>query len=322
MKKKILISFMCLLLLTGCGPIAKLEDGKELVAETTDIKITADDLYKEIKDRYARDILIEMIDKAILNKIYKDDDAMKNYIDSQITSIKSQVGEDQFLAAIKYYYGVNSESEMREVIKISYKKTKAVDDYIKGLVKEDEINNYYEKNIVGDMKVKHILIKPDTTTDMSSEEITAKENEALEKAKELITRIANGEDFGELAKEYSADTASAVNGGDIDFFNVGEMVEPFYEASKALKKGEYTKTPVKTTYGYHIILLVDQKEKATLEIVKDRIIEELSNDIKENNATVSTEAIIELRKAKKLVIHDSELKKQYDEYMKELLSLE
>ena len=84
------------------------------------------------------------------------------------------------------------------------------------------------------------------------------------KLKDLIKKLNDGEDFATLAKENSDDTGSAANGGDLGYFNKGEMVKEFEDAAYNLKVNEYTKEPVKTTYGYHIILKTGEKDKAKL----------------------------------------------------------
>lgn len=90
--------------------------------------------------------------------------------------------------------------------------------------------------------------------------ITAKhilvEDEAL--AKELISRIEKGEDFDKLMKEHNVDPGATEEGYT---FTTGEMVEPFEKAAFALKENELTKAPVKTDFGYHIILRMPLSEK-------------------------------------------------------------
>lgn len=76
-----------------------------------------------------------------------------------------------------------------------------------------------------------------------------KQSEALQ----VLERLEKGESFAELARELSTDRGSGKRGGDLGFFGRGQMVKPFEEAAFRLKKGEFTKEPVKTQFGYHII---------------------------------------------------------------------
>lgn len=88
-------------------------------------------------------------------------------------------------------------------------------------------------------KVRHILVD--------------KEDEA----KAIIDQLNKGADFAKLAKEKSKDPGSKDNGGELDWGPAGRYVKPFADAVTSLKKGEYTKVPVKTDFGYHVIQVED-----------------------------------------------------------------
>jgi len=75
----------------------------------------------------------------------------------------------------------------------------------------------------------------------------------------LIAELDGGADFAQLAKDSSIDLGSGANGGDLDFFGRGRMIPPFEEAAFALESGSYTKTPVQSDFGWHIILAVDKR---------------------------------------------------------------
>lgn len=319
--KKIMIVSLCMvaLLVTGCGKIAKLENGEEVVVSINGENITANDLYNQIKDKYGRDVLINMVDTIILDKTYKTDDYMTNIINKEVDYYKGQLGEN-FLPYIKSEIGLNSEQELFTYFLLDYKRSLAIKDYVKNTVTDKEIKDYYKKETVGDIKASHILIQPNVTDGMTSEEITAKEKEAEDLAKELIKKLNNGDDFAKLAKEYGSD-GTASKGGDLGWFNKGAMDEAFEKAAFALKKDEYTLIPVKSSFGYHLILKTGEKDKPALDEVKDSVIEDIAtNKLSEGDTTIPYKALQELRKKHDLKIDDSELKKQYDSYMKKLLS--
>ena len=79
------------------------------------------------------------------------------------------------------------------------------------------------------------------------------------KAKELIVSLDGGADFAELAKSNSTGPTGK-NGGDLGWFDAGQMVPPFSAALKSMEKGQYSKAPVQTQFGWHVILLEDTRE--------------------------------------------------------------
>lgn len=91
-------------------------------------------------------------------------------------------------------------------------------------------------------------------------------------ATEVLAKIAKGEDFAALAKQYSIDPTKA-NGGDLGYFVKSAMVKEFGDAAFAMNKGDVSKTPVKSEFGYHIIKVVDKRKQAppAFDQVKDRI---------------------------------------------------
>lgn len=74
----------------------------------------------------------------------------------------------------------------------------------------------------------------------------------VDEAMALQHRISNGEDFGELAKQFSK-CPSNVNGGDLGFFGRGQMVKPFEDVAFTMGVGDVSTPPVETQFGYHLI---------------------------------------------------------------------
>jgi peptidyl-prolyl cis-trans isomerase C len=101
-----------------------------------------------------------------------------------------------------------------------------------------------------------------------------------DEAKAIIVQLQGGSDFAKLAKEKSKDPGAS-NGGDLGFFSDGDMVPEFWAAAVKLQKGEYTKTPVKTQFGWHVILLVDRRTKPTpsFEQVKDELKDQVTQEV-------------------------------------------
>jgi len=99
-------------------------------------------------------------------------------------------------------------------------------------------------------------------------------------AKDIIAQLEKGADFAKLAKEKSKDPG-ATNGGDLGYFSDGDMVPEFWAAADKLNKGEYTKTPVKSQFGWHVILLTDKRTKPTptFDQVKDQLKDQITQEI-------------------------------------------
>ncbi len=96
--------------------------------------------------------------------------------------------------------------------------------------------------------------------------------DSKEQAEKIIQELDKGADFAELAKKKSKGP-SGRNGGDLGWFKPQNMVKPFSEAVSKLKKGQYTRSPVKTQFGWHVILLEDTRkvEPPAYDDVKDQL---------------------------------------------------
>ena len=156
-----------------------------------------------------------------------------------------------------------------------------------------------------EVRVWHILIRS-----VSSKEGDVLDTQARKQADDLHARLAKGEDFAALAKQYSQDPGSAVKGGDLGFFGKGMMVKPFEDTAFALKPGELSSV-VKTAFGYHILRLEEtrlKKAHAKDGDVKKEVIEQKKQQ-------VLSKWREDLRKEAKIetidpVLHSIELKNQ------------
>ena len=111
------------------------------------------------------------------------------------------------------------------------------------------------------------------------------------KAKELLAQLEGGADFAELAKANSTDTGSGANGGDLGWFGLGMMVKPFEEAVVAATPGKVV-GPVKTDFGYHLILVKETRVAAqpTLDDLRDELASEIEQKAIEAHVKSITEA--------------------------------
>ncbi|PLX23309.1 MAG: peptidylprolyl isomerase [Marinilabiliales bacterium] len=106
----------------------------------------------------------------------------------------------------------------------------------------------------GQVKVAHIML---TVPRGTSSEVE-KQNKQL--INEIYHKAKQGQDFAELAKEYSDDKGSARNGGELPWFGVGRMVEEFEKAAFSLNTNGEISQPVRTSFGWHVIKRIDRKE--------------------------------------------------------------
>ncbi len=182
---------------------------------------------------------------------------------------------------------VNRQLVLQEAIKAGFDKKPEVVIYIAAnylatiaesfKVSDTEIKTFYDKNVLQnttkEYKARHILVKTEA------------------EAVVLISQIENGADFSKLAKEKSTDTGSGSKGGDLGWFSEKDMVQPFAKAVADLKKGELSKKPVQSQFGWHVIILDDERkttppplESVKAEIEKILIKEKLNQYLNDLNA--------------------------------------
>lgn len=306
--------------ITGCGKKAELKDGAEVAVSVKGSQITATEFYEQIKKDNISS-LIDMIDHDLLDEDYKTDEAENKAVKSQMDQIKSYYGsnESTYKSILLQYFGVNNDEEFEELLRLEYKRNKAVKDYISSNLTDKEIEKYYNDNVYGKIKASHILISVDVSDKATDDEKKEADEVAKKKAQEVIEKLKNGEKFSDLAKEYSTDTSNNEKGGDLGYFDPNDMVDEFKEAVLKLKNDEYTTEPVKTKFGYHIILRVDQKEKESLDSLKDSIKEKLASQKISDDNSVYYESLVKFRESKELKWNDTELEKSYNDYMNNLI---
>lgn len=105
--------------------------------------------------------------------------------------------------------------------------------------------------------------------------------ETEDEAKAIIAELDGGADFAEIAKVKSLDLGSGANGGDLDFLSRGQTVPSFDAAVFALEPGTYTKTPVQSQYGWHVILLAEKRmsQPEALDAMRDSLRDQLAEKL-------------------------------------------
>lgn len=308
------VGFLVATLLFRCilwpDRIATLKDGTQPVATLDGKNITADDLYTSMKNYYSVKVFLNDVDKLILNKKYPDTDEMKKEIQStadyyyQVYEKNYGYTKDKFLSE----YGFATEADFLESLSLDYRRNKYYEEYAKSLVTDKEIEKYYENDVFGDVDSKHILvsIKKDSDTDG----LTDSEAKAL--AEEIIGKLNNGTSWDDIITEYGDKITHEELG--YQAFNAS-LESAYLKECKDLAVGSYSKTPVLTSYGYHIVYKIAQKDKPELNNIKDDVIEVLAKEKKNNDTNLYYKALINLREEAKLEITDTKLKDEYNDYI-------
>ncbi|QWU45052.1 MULTISPECIES: peptidylprolyl isomerase PrsA [Bacillus] len=258
------------LTLSACG-------SSENVATSKVGNVTENELSKELRQTYGKSTLSQMmLNKALLDKYEVSDEEAKK----QVEAAKEQMG-DKFKVALEQV-GLKNEDELKERMKPEI----ALEKAIRATVTDKDVKDNHKP----EMKVSHILVKDEKT------------------AKEVKEKINNGEDFTALAKQYSEDTGSKEQGGEIAGFAPGQTVKEFEEAAYKLDAGQVSE-PIKTSYGYHIIKVTDKKELKPFDEVKDTIRKDLEQQrLQDATGKWKQQVVNDLLKEADIKVTDNEFK--------------
>jgi parvulin-like peptidyl-prolyl isomerase len=199
-------------------------------------------------------------------------------IEEQLNSLRTQFGDEEGYAAALEQIGI-SDGELRTELGRQLAIQEMIDKDITPAttVSEQESTDFYENNPAfffspEQVRASHILIL--VSPDAGEEE----KSEARSRITEIRKRIVAGEDFAELAGQFSEDNSS-MNGGDLGFFQREQMVKPFADAAFSLGIGELSEV-VTTQYGFHLIRVTDRKAESVVpfEQVQLKIFEYLQRE--------------------------------------------
>lgn len=320
-KALILSSLLCI---SAVGCSSKVNDndvvatvnGKDITAKQFQLTL---DLYKEslesmygtsiwdtevedgvkYKDKFKEMILDQMIDmEAVYQQAEKDKlAASEEEVNQSFEELKKSLDEDEEYKKKLEELGIDDTylkaQQAQDLTIQKYKEN--FDNTVE--ISDEEMKTYYEEHkddyYKDEVKASHILIS--TVDDNGKELSDEKKKEAKEKAEDVLKKVNSGEEFSEIAKEYSDDTASGSQGGDLGYFGKGQMVQAFEDAAFSLQPGEISDI-VETEFGYHIIKVYDKIDE---QLPFDDVKEEIKATLTENKYIDDIEKITENAKVEK-----------------------
>lgn len=291
--------------------IAELKNGEEPIVKVGKTNYTADRLYEDMKNYYSVNLLLDEIDNDLLTKMYPEDEEMTKAInedaDYYVNMYNQYYGytEEQFLKE----NGFKSRKEFLEYLKLDYRRTKYLDEYLEKKLTDKEIEKYYNDNVFGDINTQHVLVE------VSSAEDDGKLSDADAKklAEEIITKLNDGTSWETIQKDYK----DKITYEDLSYQSWdASLEESFMTALKKMEDNTYSEEPVKTSYGYHVIYRIDQKKAPKLKEVKETIIKNLITNKKAEDENILYKALIQLREDNKIDFKDTVMKDKYNDYKK------
>ncbi len=291
-KKKMAVlvaTAMVVMAITGCT--SNEAKGSTEVASYTQGSLSEAELNERLIKTVGMQSMMDLVDQGILNDVEPVTEEMTATIESNIENIKSYY-QDDFETSLKAN-GYDNIEELKSALMLEAQRTEYAMKYVSNtLLTDEEIVAYYD-NFEPEIQASHILVA----------------EEAL--AIELIDRINAGEDFAELAKEYSTDPGSGAQGGDLGSFGKGMMVPEFEEAAYALKIDEVTPVAVQSQFGFHIIKRTGGTEKTSLEEMKTDIEKSLAAEMLQADQSIALRALVQLRADNGFEIKNPVLAEQY-----------
>ena len=227
--------------------------------------INPDEIEPEQKMAGYREILDELIVDKLVSRKASSVEIKDADLEAEIGRVKSQFpSEDVFKAEMQK--AGETDSSFRDTVKRMLQQQKWMQDQIgdKAAVPEADVKKFYDENKKEFehpelVRASHILI---LTPEDADEKTVAEKKKAADAALERVT--TKKEDFTAVAKEVSEEPGAKESGGDLDFFPKDRMVPEFANAAFGMDKGEISKEPVRTKFGWHVIKVTDRKPAGSM----------------------------------------------------------
>jgi peptidyl-prolyl cis-trans isomerase C len=246
-------------------------------------------------------ILRGLLDQLIGYKVLVQETRTRN-VTVPDTEVEARIGQirGQFPSEAEFTQMLAQRKLTLEQVKSDARQDMAIAKLIEGeiapkvAVKPEQVTDFYAKNPdqfkQGEsVRASHILISVPKGADAVTK------GQAQAQAEQVLKEVKAGGDFAALAKQHSADPGSAANGGDLGFFQQGQMVGPFNDAAFSLAPGA-TSDLVETDFGFHIIKVAEKKAGRTIPL--DEVRPQVEQYLERMNREQETETFVNGLKSK------------------------
>ncbi|MBS4770313.1 peptidylprolyl isomerase [Carnobacteriaceae bacterium zg-ZUI240] len=276
-----LVATGAMVLLAGCS------NTNSNVATSKYGNVTKDEMYTLMQRTHGAQALYSLlVEKTAAAKV-KDKSGIDQFVTEFIATREQSAGGKEAFEKLVKESGFSSVEDFKKAIYNSRVTLQVIKENI--AITDEEITAAYE-TYTPKIQASHILV-PDNETALN-----------------IIKELQNGGDWNALAAKHSTDASNKDKGGSLGEFDPSTMVKEFAEAAKAMKNGEISTTPVKTTFGYHVIKMEKNNPKGSLEDEKANIKESLLN-AKASNSAEQQKVMTNLLKDADVKISDEFLSK-------------
>ena len=251
----------------------------------------------EQRDQVYRGVLDQMIGYTLLQQ-----EARARKVDVPDAEVEARLGEirKQFPSEDLFMQALLERKMTLEQMRTEARDDMAIGKLIEAeiapriAVKQEQVEDFYAKNPdqfkeQESVRASHILIAFPENAD------AAAKGQARAKAEQVLKDFKAGKDFAALAKQHSEDPGSAVNGGDLGFFQQGQMVGPFNDVAFRLQPGAVSDL-VETQFGYHIIKVAEKRAGRAIPL--DEVRPRLEAFLQNRNREEQTDAFVKSLRAK------------------------
>ena len=278
--------------------IAKLSNGEEEIVSIGEHSITANDLFSELKKGGSLDATLNLVDQYILIDKYDLESDAKKYAKEQSVKIYKQFEEYYGFSKVEFLENNNfkDEAAFLDYLYYDFFYQRYFKDYTKDLITDDDINDFYKDDVFGDKKV--VLLS------------NASDEKMLENIRGALKK---GNSISSIKKKYSDATVNELT---LTYKNYVDYSEDLWKKVKTLDKGEYSEIVEDEVLGKVVVYVSSTSDKPDLKDIKDEVVDVIVAKMQEDDKNLYYKAFIELRNSYNVEFKETNLKKEYEEYVK------